>query len=71
MFISDGYFQIPVCTDQSNLNLIDTHGIGKELFTMEVPTPSDLFSGEAFTGLQFSIENSTLDVATINSTTGW
>ena len=47
------------------------HGIGKELFTMEVPTPSDLFSGEAFTGLQFSIENSTLDVATINSTTGW
>ena len=37
---------------------------------MIVPDPTDQFDGQQFTGLYFSINSSSLDVAVINSTTG-
>ena len=37
---------------------------------MIVPEPTDQFVGQSFTGLYFSINSSSLDVAAINSTTG-
>ena len=70
LFVSDGCFQTPICIDQSGLNINDTHNIGEELFTMIVPDPTDQFAGQPFTGLFFSINSSSLDVAAINHTTG-
>ena len=70
IYVSDGCFQTPICIDQSGLIINDTHNFGEELFTMIVPDPTDQFAGQAFTGLYFSINSSSLDVAAINYTTG-
>ena len=63
---SDGRFQRPTCADQGPITVTDTHPIGDELFTVTVSSPTDQFSGQDFTGLLFSIDSSTLDVATID-----
>ena len=70
VFILDGCFQTPTCYDQSNFTLSDSHEVGAVLFNMDVPVPTGAFSGQTFSGLRFSIANSSLDVATINTTTG-
>ena len=70
LFVSDGCFQAPICIDQSGLYINDTHNIGEELYTMIVLDPTDQFAGQPFTGLYFSINSSSLDVAAINHTTG-
>ena len=68
--VSGGCFQRPTCQDDSDSSVLDTHGIGEELFTVNVPIPTDQFTGQSFSDLSFSIDSKTLDVATIHPSTG-